>query len=198
MAQSRRLLLYTLPLALFILMAALLFSGIGKDPTLLKSQLVGKIVPEFQKKTLLNPNEMITNKDIHGPALINVFGTWCPACYHEHPLLIDIAQKEKVTIYGLNYNDKREDTIAYLNKLGNPYSKVIFDENGRLRIDLGVYGAPETFVIDKDNNILYRHVGVITKSSWESKIKPFLFSKNTSKSDNKSPLHKNAAEAITK
>ena len=174
MAQTRRLLLYTLPLALFIVVTVLLYSGIGKDPTLLDSQMVGKVIPAFNKTRLLNANETITEKDIQGPALINVWGTWCPACYHEHPLILKLAREDKVKIYGLNYNDKREDSIAYLKKMGNPYTAVIFDDNNRLMIDMGVYGAPETFVIDKNNRIVYRHVGVITEGVWQTKIKPKL------------------------
>lgn len=174
MAQTRRLLLYTLPLALFIVVTVLLYSGIGKDPTLLDSQMVGKPIPAFHKTRLLHANETITEKDIQGPALINVWGTWCPACYHEHPLVLKLAREEKVKIYGLNYNDERKDAVAYLKKMGNPYTAVIFDDNKRLMIDLGVYGAPETFVIDKNNRIVYRHVGVITEGVWLSKIKPKL------------------------
>ncbi len=189
MAQTRRLLLYTLPLALFIVVTLLLYSGIGKDPTLLDSQMVGKVLPSFNKTRLLHPEQHITNQDIQGPALINVWGTWCPACYHEHPFILKLAREDKVVIYGLNYNDKRADSIAYLEKMGNPYKAVIFDENNRLMIDMGVYGAPETFVIDKNNRIVYRHVGVVTEGAWQTKIKPALAPTPAKKSSKAVPPH---------
>lgn len=168
-------LVYLLPLLLFFAMVVLLFTGLGKDPTKLESQLIGKPIPEFSKAMLYSPDKIITNKDIKGPALLNVFGSWCPSCYYEHPYLMKLAATKAVNIYGLNYKDKRQDGLKFVNDLGNPYNAIIFDENGRLGIELGVYGAPETFIISSDNKIIHRHVGVVDADVWHNTIKPMLF-----------------------
>ncbi len=170
--------IYLLPLFLFFVMVGLLFTGLGKDPTKLDSQLIGKTIPTFKKLLLLDTNKVVTNEDIQGPALINVFGSWCPSCYQEHPYLMKLAEANAIKIIGLNYKDSREDGIKFVEDLGNPYDYILFDNNGRLGIELGVYGAPETFVIDKDNRIIYRHVGVVTDAVWLNKIKPMLTNKS--------------------
>ena len=169
-------LLFLIPLLVFIGMAILLYSGLGKDPTRLESQLLGKPVPSFSNSLLLNLEKQVTDKDIKGPALLNVFGSWCPTCYVEHPYLMQIAERKLVTLYGLNYNDKIAAGLEYIRKQGNPYELIIADPSGRLGIDFGVYGAPETFVIDKDNKVIYRHVGMVTPGVWEQLLKPMLYS----------------------
>ncbi|MDH5433414.1 MAG: DsbE family thiol:disulfide interchange protein [Gammaproteobacteria bacterium] len=160
-----------LPFAAFIILGLILYSGIGKDPTKLDSRLIGKAIPAFSKSLLLS-DQTITEKDIKGPALINVFASWCPACYSEHPYLMELSAKEKVVIYGLNYKDDKQDALKFIDRLGNPYNMIIFDNNGRLGIDLGVYGAPETFVVDKSNTIVYRHVGEVNERVWTNIILP--------------------------
>lgn len=172
-------LIFLLPLVLFATMVILLFTGLGKDPTKLDSQLVGKAFPKFEKTLLYAPEKIVTHADLKGPALINVFASWCPSCYQEHPHLMRLAAANEITIYGLNYKDERIDGLKFVNSLGNPYDFILFDNNGRLGIELGVYGAPETFVIDSNNQIIYRHVGVVTENVWHSKIKPMLFPNNT-------------------
>ena len=169
-----------LPLIFFIAMVLLLFAGLGKDPTILDSLLVGKKFPEFEKTLLLDVERIVTTKDIQGPALINVFASWCPPCYQEHPNLMKLAATNEVTIYGVNYKDKRSEALKFIKNLGNPYEFIIFDDNGRLGIDLGVYGAPETFLINSDNKIIYRHVGIINDEVWVTKLKPRLFSEDAS------------------
>jgi len=173
MAQSKRALLYILPLGVFLILIILLYSGIGKDPTHLDSMLVGSPIPPFRKQSLFKPDQILTPKSIQGPALINIFASWCPACYREHPQMLRIA-KDGVRIYGVNYKDERADALKFLKDLGNPYTKVIFDHNGRLGIDLGTYGVPETFVVDAQNRISHRHVGVVTPKAYETIIKPLL------------------------
>lgn len=170
--QANKKLLFLLPLVLFLAMTVLLYSGLGKDPTQLKSQLIGKPIPSFEKSLLLSPEKVVTEKYIQGPALINVFASWCPSCYHEHPHLLKLAESGVVNIYGLNYKDKRQAGLKFINDLGNPYKGILFDDNGRLGIDLGVYGAPETFAIDADNQIAYRHVGIVTLDVWQNILKP--------------------------
>jgi len=173
--QPRIKLVFLLPLLFFAVMVILLFTGLGKDPTKLDSQLIGKTIPDFEKTLLFDEQKIFTNQDIKGPALINVFGSWCPSCYQEHPYLMQLAAAKAVTIYGLNYKDTRREGRKFVNDLGNPYDAIIFDKNGRLGIELGVYGAPETFVINSDNQIIYRHVGVVSDRVWLDKIKPMLF-----------------------
>ncbi len=165
-------LIYLLPLFLFVLMVILLASGLGKDPTKLESQLIGKALPKFQKTLLFDENKIVTEKDIQGPALINVFASWCPSCYVEHPYLMKLNDTKSVRIYGLNYKDKRQAGLKFINDLGNAYEFILFDDNGRLGIDLGVYGAPETFVVNAKNEIVYRHVGVVDEKVWLNILKP--------------------------
>ena len=168
-------LVFVAPLILFLLMVGLLFTGLGKDPTQLDSELIGKPIPEFSRSTLFDPNAVITNNDIKGPALLNVFASWCPSCYTEHPYLMQMQENKLIPIYGLNYKDTRPKGLKFVTDLGDPYTAIIFDENGRLGIDLGVYGAPETYVIDANNRIIHRHVGVVDDKVWNETIRPMLY-----------------------
>jgi len=179
MVQARRLFLYLLPLALFVGLTLLLSSGIGKDPTFQDSNLIGEALPEFSKKNLMKFDSMIAKKDFTGPALINIFGSWCPACYHEHPYLMKLSASGAIKVYGVNYNDEQQAALKFLRERGNPYSLIAYDDNGRLGIELGVYGAPETFLINKDQRIIYRHVGVMSEAIWINKMLPLLNPKTT-------------------
>lgn len=181
---NQKTLLFLVPLFIFIIMAIILGSGLGKDPTELESQLIGKPLPKFSKQTLFD-QRTISEADITGPALINVFASWCPSCYHEHPYLMQLSEANEIKIYGLNYKDKREKGLAFVNDLGNPYETIIFDKNGRLGIDLGVYGAPETFLLDSNNEIIYRHVGIVTIEVWETILKPKLAAVDQTAGENK-------------
>lgn len=171
--------IYIAPLILFFLMVGMLFTGLGKDPTKLESQLIGKAVPEFTRQTLRNPQKIITNADIKGPALLNVFASWCPSCYTEHPYLMQFQASGAIPIYGLNYKDTRAKGLKFVDDLGDPYKEIIFDNRGRLGIELGVYGAPETYVINASNKIIYRHVGVVSDKVWNETIRPMLESGET-------------------
>lgn len=175
---KKRLPVMLIPLVFFIAMVMLLSFGLGKDPTKLDSQLIGKALPEFEKMLLIEDNKLVTSSDIKGPALINVFASWCPPCYQEHPYLMKLAAAKEVTIYGVNYKDSKQDALKFINNLGNPYEFILFDDNGRLGIDLGVYGAPETFLINSENKIIYRHVGIINEQVWHTKLKAKLFPVN--------------------
>ena len=169
---NKKMWLFLLPLILFFAMTLLLFSGLGKDPTKLESQFIGKPVPAFEKLRLLDPTVSVTQNELQGPALLNVFASWCPSCYTEHPYLMKLAQSGEVKIYGLNYRDKYDAALNFVNKLGNPYELIVHDDKGRVGIELGVYGAPETFVIDGNNQIVYRYVGVVTEEVWQKILKP--------------------------
>lgn len=163
--------LMALPLVLFAGLAIFLGVGLQKDPSLLPSAKVDKPLPAFSLPSLQDASRMLTQAEIKGPALVNVWGTWCPNCQIEHPLLVELA-KGGIRLYGLNYKDDRATALAYLQQMGNPYSEVVFDEKGSLGFDLGVYGAPETFLIDAQGVIKYRHVGEITADQWRTVLWP--------------------------
>lgn len=160
-----------IPLVLFAGLAIFLGVGLQKDPSLLPSVKVDKPLPAFSLPSLLDSARVLTPAEIKGPAFVNVWGTWCPACQIEHPLLVELA-KGGISIYGLNYKDNRDTAQDYLQRMGNPYVDVIFDEKGSLGFDLGVYGAPETFLIDAQGIIKYRHVGEISADQWRTVLWP--------------------------
>ena len=170
MAKNKTL-LYLLPLLIFVALAGLLFSSLGNDPRHLPSARLGKSLPEFSLPALYG-KETLTKKSILGePSLLNVWATWCPSCRVEHPVLNQLAA-EGINIYGLNYKDHAGEARTYLKQLGNPYKKVIRDDSGDMGLDLGVYGAPETYIIGADGTIIYRHVGVVTMENWQSVLSP--------------------------
>jgi cytochrome c biogenesis protein CcmG/thiol:disulfide interchange protein DsbE len=160
-----------LPVALFLLLAALLFRGLSLDPMEMPSALIDQPLPEF---TLQNLHEgiPITRSDVVGEvALFNVWATWCISCRVEHPYLQFLAD-QGVAIYGINYKDEDEAARRWLNDLGDPYLANIVDASGSLGLDLGVYGAPETYFVDAAGVIRYRHVGVIDERIWQSRLNP--------------------------
>ncbi|MEX0605916.1 MAG: DsbE family thiol:disulfide interchange protein [Marinobacter sp.] len=170
----KRLLLF-IPVVLAITLGVVMYSGIGKDPMHLDSALIGKPVPAFELAQLENPDVMLRNDVFSGQvSLLNVWGTWCPACRDEHSDLVWLAEEKGVHIIGLNYKDNREQALEWLQTLGNPYSVNLFDPSGRLGFDLGVYGAPETYVVDADGIVRYRHVGVVNEKVWNETLEPLL------------------------
>ncbi|GAB6259922.1 DsbE family thiol:disulfide interchange protein [Photobacterium sp. CCB-ST2H9] len=166
-----------IPFVIFIALVAVFMEQLtrnadGDDPTRLESVLVGKPVPAFRLEDLANADTLYQQDIFHGePLLLNVWATWCPTCYAEHQYLNQLAS-QGVKIIGLNYKDERQKAIRWLDDLGNPYMHSLFDGNGMLGMDLGVYGAPETFLIDAKGIIRYRHVGDVNPQNWESTLKP--------------------------
>ncbi|OUM08281.1 thiol:disulfide interchange protein [Pseudomonas syringae] len=157
------------PLALFLGVAAFLYRGLYLDPAELPSALIGKPFPEFTLQAVQG-ERVLTRADLLGkPALVNVWGTWCVACRVEHPVLARLAQ-QGVLIYGVNYKDNNADALKWLEAFHNPYSLNIRDQDGSLGLNLGVYGAPETFLIDRQGIIRYKHVGVIDDAVWREKL----------------------------
>lgn len=157
-----------IPLILFIGLGIFLYQGLSIDPTELPSALINKPFPDFKISNLKQPDKLLTKADFVGkPVLINVWATWCPSCREEHQQLLKMAQEHKVDIIGLNYKDERESALQWLQTLGDPYKFVIYDKDGMLGLDLGVYGAPETYLLDAKGIIKYRHVGVITEQDWQ-------------------------------
>lgn len=154
---------------------ALFGYALKRDPSLVTSPLIGKPVPDFSLPLLSDPNRTIGKPDLLGtPYLLNVWASWCAACRTEHPLLVQLARQNLVPIHGLNYRDTREDAQSWLERYGNPYDVVAFDEKGALGLDLGVYGAPETFLVDRNNVIVYKQVGPITEKVWVDVLYPKL------------------------
>ena len=166
-----------IPLVLFLglvvmFMIQLSRNADGDDPTKLESVLVGKPVPQFKLEDLVEAGKLYEQDIFTGePLLLNVWATWCPTCYAERTYLNQLAS-EGVKIIGLNYKDERLKAVRWLNELGNPYLHSLFDGNGMLGMDLGVYGAPETFLIDANGIIRYRHVGDVNNRNWNETLKP--------------------------
>ncbi|HEY0365179.1 MAG TPA: DsbE family thiol:disulfide interchange protein [Pyrinomonadaceae bacterium] len=164
---------YLIPLVIFLALAVFLAIGLTRDPHELKSVLINKPAPAFSLPQLKAAGKTISNDDMRGKVwLLNVWASWCVACRDEHPWLIKYAQSGVVPIYGLNYKDRREDAIAWLEEFGDPYAVSAVDFDGRVGIDYGVYGAPETYVIDQAGMIRHKHVGPVTPDVWSEKILP--------------------------
>ncbi len=170
----KRFLLFA-PLLIALIMGVVLYWGIGKDPTKLESARLGKPVPAFDLPSLQDESRRLDNSIWNGKvALLNVWATWCSTCKAEHPWLVRISQDEGVPVYGMDYKDERDAALQWLKELGNPYTEVLFDEKGRLGLDLGVYGVPETYVLDKKGIIRYRHVGAINGKVWQTTLLPLV------------------------
>lgn len=173
---------FLIPIGLFVLLGVLLAFGLKLDPRKLPSPLVGKPLPAFSLPTLDNPNKLLGNTDLNGKVvLINVWASWCVACRQEHPVLMALAREKQVPLIGLNYKDKREDALRVLQSDGNPYEVSLVDTTGRVGIDWGVYGVPETFVIDKQGVVRHRHVGPISPADWEQSLLPLIRELSSSK-----------------
>jgi cytochrome c biogenesis protein CcmG/thiol:disulfide interchange protein DsbE len=161
----RKLLLLS-PILLIVMLGVLFMRGLSLDPQELPSALIGKTVPAFQLSNLLKESEIFTNDIFVGEkSLLNIWATWCLACKAEHAKLVALAD-DSISVIGLNYKDKRPAAVEWLNELGDPYTLTIFDEDGKLGFDLGVYGAPETYIIDAAGIIRYRHAGPIDDEVW--------------------------------
>jgi len=163
-----------IPVIVFPLILIFLLIGLGKDPTIIPSPLIGKNIPAFSSKELIS-NDPITNKDLVGEySILNVWASWCTACYDEHDLLMSLSEKLNIPIYGLNYKDNFKDATTWLSLYGNPYKKIIFDFDGMIGIEFGVYGAPETFILDRKGTILYKHIGAIDEEFINNKLLPII------------------------
>ena len=166
---------FAIPLALFGLLVLFLWRGLSLDPRELPSPLIGKPAPRFALTRLDDATTTIRRDDLLGKVwLLNVWASWCAACRDEHPALLRFARTRRVPLIGLNYKDQRADGMAWLARLGNPYDASLFDADGRVGIDFGVYGVPETFVIDQRGIVRFRLVGALTPELIEARIRPLL------------------------
>ena len=163
------------PFAVFILIVGFLAIGLNRDPGIVPSPLIGKPAPAFSAPTLLGAQPELTSEELKGKVWIfNVWASWCVACRDEHPLLIGLQRDKVASIVGLNYKDKEEDAKSWLEKFANPYQVIALDPAGDIAIDFGVYGVPETFIIDKEGIIRYKHVGPISQTDVTETIKPLI------------------------
>ncbi len=166
---------YSLPLLLFASLVVLFIFGLQNDPSRVPSPLIDKPAPDFNLPTLHDENKLIGLQDLQGQVtLINVWASWCAACRIEHPLLVNAAKTEQLAIYGLNYKDQRGDALNWLQQLGDPYIESAFDQTGATGIDYGVYGVPETFILDKQGFIRYKHIGPIEPDQLDNIILPLV------------------------
>ena len=164
-----------IPLALFGVLFLFLLAGLGLNPREVPSPLIGKPAPAFDLVRLHQPDRKLGTNDLKGQVwLLNVWASWCVSCRVEHPVLMEFAKAKLVPIVGLNYKDKPDEGIAWLKQYGNPYDVSVVDRDGRIGIDWGVYGVPETFVVDKAGVIRYKHIGPVDVAALEKKIMPLV------------------------
>ena len=166
---------YLAPISLFLVIAIYFAAGLGRDPAYMPSMLIDRPAPQFDLPGLTDDAPRFTSDDLNGEvSLVNIFGSWCIACEVEHPTLMRIAASDAVPIYGIDWRDKPGAGAAWLSRHGDPYTKVGDDASGRVAIDFGVTGAPETFVIDREGRVRHKHVGIVTPEIWENVLLPMI------------------------
>lgn len=166
---------FLLPLMVFAALVGFLFVGLKRDPREVPSPLIDKPAPQFSLTQLHEPGQTISSQQMRGKVwLLNVWASWCVACRQEHPVMIEFAKQNIIPVIGLNYKDQRADGIAWLQQLGNPYQVSAFDDKGQVGIDFGVYGVPESFLIDKQGVIRFKQIGPMTPEVINSKLMPLI------------------------
>ena len=163
------------PLGVFLALAAFLYVGLYRDPHEIPSPLIDKPAPAFNLSKVDDPTAKVSRDQLLGHVyLLNVWASWCVSCREEHPLLVEFAKQNPVEIYGLDYKDTRPEALGWLAQFGNPYKAALFDSDGRVGIDYGVYGVPETFVVDKKGIIRWKQIGPFTQDALANKLAPLL------------------------
>ena len=166
---------FLIPLVLFVVLIGFLAVGLNRDPHEVPSPLINKPAPAFELVQLSDPQKTFSPESMRGQVwVLNVWASWCVACREEHPVLVEMGKLQMAPIIGLDYKDKRDDAMAMLSRQGNPYLLSAFDADGRVGINYGVYGVPETYVIDKEGIIRFKHIGPITMDLLNRKIFPLL------------------------
>lgn len=164
---------YLIPLLLVAIMIPVFIIGLNRDPSELPSPFLNKPAPEFELPRLKDPSRTVGSADYAGQmVLVNVWATWCAGCRQEHAYLLKLASETDIPIYGLNWRDQRSKALAWLSELGDPYVASGFDADGRVGIDWGVYGAPETFLISADGIVLYKHLSPLSEMVWQRNFEP--------------------------
>jgi cytochrome c biogenesis protein CcmG/thiol:disulfide interchange protein DsbE len=166
---------FVLPLAIFLALAFFLWRGLSLNPRDVPSPLIGKPVPQFTVPLLHDSAATLSAAELRGKFyLLNVWGSWCVSCREEHPVLVELAKKRTIPIYGLNWKDRHEDAVAWLARFGDPYLASGVDRDGKVAIDFGVYGAPETYLVDPEGIIRFKQTGPLTWKIIEEKIMPLI------------------------
>jgi len=163
------------PLAAFAALALMLGAGLKLDPREVPSPFIGKPAPAFSLPQLHQPERQLASADMKGQVwMLNVWASWCVACRTEHPLLVELSRQDGITIVGLNYKDDPRSALEWLQRLGDPYATSVVDRAGRVGIDYGVYGVPETFVIDRAGVVRFKHIGPVTPEVWTTRLQPLI------------------------
>jgi len=166
---------YAVPLVVFAGLVALFMVGLRHDPSEVPSPLINKPLPNFVLPTVHAPDKVVASTDLQGQVtLLNVWASWCVSCRYEHPVLMTMAQQDNVRIVGYDYKDTRDAALQWLKQRGDPYSMVLFDKQGKAAIDLGVYGVPETYVLDRHGIIRYKRIGPITPEFLDQTLRPII------------------------
>ena len=164
-----------LPVGLFGVLVIFLAIGLTRDPSVIPTEMIDREMPAFELTELRDEAVTVSQADLVGEVtLVNVFGSWCVACLQEHPTLMELSRDDTVRIVGINWRDDREDALAWLVKHGDPYDAIVFDAESELVIEIGVTGAPETFVLDPTGRIRYKQIGPITPEVWSKTIRPVI------------------------
>ena len=166
---------YLLPLVAVAILIPIFVIGLGKDPSRLPSPFIGKPAPQFELPSVVDPSRTVGSANFADQTvLVNVWATWCVGCRQEHGFLMQLAQSGEIPIYGLNWRDTRTEALRFLQQLGDPYVDSAYDQDGRVGIDWGVYGAPESFLVGEDGTVLYKHLGPLNQALWDEHFAPLL------------------------
>ncbi len=166
---------FLIPLVAFLIFIPIFLVALFRDPSEIPSPFIDEPAPAFELPTLRNPSRIVNNADIEGRAvLVNIWATWCVGCREEHEFLMQLARSEVVPIIGINWRDNRDEALQWLEALGDPYEFSGFDEFNRVGIDWGVYGAPETFLVNEDGVVVYKHLGPLDAATWQREFVPRL------------------------
>ena len=166
---------YLIPLGIFIVLVLMLGVGLTLNPREVPSPLIGKPAPQFTLAQLHEPAKTLSPADLTGKVwVLNVWASWCTSCREEHPTLTEFAKTGVVPVYGLNYKDERKDALRWLQQFGNPYTASIYDPEGKVGLDYGVYGVPETYVIDKQGVIRFKQIGPVTPDILTRRMVPLI------------------------
>ena len=164
-----------LPVGVFLILVVFMAIGLTRDPSVIPTEMIDREMPKFELPELYDPDIAVRTEDLIGETtLVNVFGSWCVACLQEHPTLMQLSRDRTVRIVGVNWRDKRQAALTWLERHGDPYASIIFDAESDLVIEMGVTGAPETFVVDPRGRIRYNQIGPITPDVWDDTIRPVI------------------------